>query len=221
MIFRRTSILFFGILLTIVLSSIVLAQFFFIATQSDVLNDTAKAYVDGLFVLWIGLGACAGYALWQRILPARKTPYIVITVAWMLSTVLFFSPTISSDGVEYYAYIRSFRTDGNLQFTNEFDKTQSPLSSIATFPIYKPTGYAINAWSVGPALIWAPFSESILSVWSLRIMVRYLEFTFHRASDNFHDTITASMRSKQIMPPQAVRHQISNSLFFSQLLHPN
>ena len=90
MILRRTSILFFGILLTIVLSSIVLAQFFFIATQSDVLNDTAKAYVDGLFVLWIGLGACAGYALWQRILPARKTPYIVITVAWMLSTVLFF-----------------------------------------------------------------------------------------------------------------------------------
>jgi hypothetical protein len=59
--------------------------------------------------------------------------------------------------VGYYAYIRSFGIDGDLQFTNEFDKTLSPLPSIATFPIYKPTGYTINAWSVRAALIWAPF----------------------------------------------------------------
>jgi hypothetical protein len=59
--------------------------------------------------------------------------------------------------VGYYAYIRSFGIDGDLQFTNEFDKTLSPLPSIATFPIYKPTGYTINAWSVGQHLSGSPF----------------------------------------------------------------
>jgi len=84
-------------------------------------------------------------------------PYIIIAITWIISTLLFFSPSISSDGVGYYAYIRSFGIDGNFQFANEFDKTQSPLPSIATFPVYAPTGYTINPWSIGPAIIWAPF----------------------------------------------------------------
>jgi hypothetical protein len=88
---------------------------------------------------------------------SAQTPYIIIGVVWILSTLLFFAPTISSDGVGYYAYIRSFGIDGDWQFTNEFDKTQSPLPSIATFPVYAPTGYMINPWSIGPSIIWAPF----------------------------------------------------------------
>jgi hypothetical protein len=109
------------------------------------------------FIFCTGLCAVAGSAIWQRINSSVRTPYIIIAVVWILSTGFFFSPSISSDGVGYYAYIRSFGIDGDLQFANEFDKTESPLPSIATFPIYEPTGYTINAWSVGPALIWAPF----------------------------------------------------------------
>ncbi len=109
------------------------------------------------FVAWIGLAGVAGAALWQRVKQSAQTPYIIIGVVWILSTLLFFTPAISSDGVGYYAYIRSFGIDGDLQFANEFDKTRSPLPSIAVFPVYEPTGYTINAWSVGPALIWAPF----------------------------------------------------------------
>lgn len=109
------------------------------------------------FVACIGLAGVAGAALWQRVKQSAQTPYIIIGVVWILSTLLFFSPAISSDGVGYYAYIRSFGIDGDLQFANEFDKTRSPLPSIAVFPVYEPTGYTINAWSVGPALIWAPF----------------------------------------------------------------
>jgi hypothetical protein len=108
-------------------------------------------------VACIGLAGVAGAALWQRVKQSAQTPYIIIGVVWILSTLLFFSPAISSDGVGYYAYIRSFGIDGDLQFANEFDKTRSPLPSIAVFPVYEPTGYTINAWSVGPALIWAPF----------------------------------------------------------------
>ncbi len=109
------------------------------------------------FVACIGLAGVAGAALWQRVKQSAQTPYIIIGVVWILSTLLFFAPTISSDGVGYYAYIRSFGIDGDWQFTNEFDKTQSPLPSIATFPVYAPTGYMINPWSIGPSIIWAPF----------------------------------------------------------------
>jgi len=109
------------------------------------------------FIVCTGFCAVAGTAIWQRVKQSAQTPYIIIGVVWILSTLLFFSPSISSDGVGYYAYIRSFGIDGDLQFANEFDKTLSPLPSIATFPIYEPTGYTINPWSVGSALIWAPF----------------------------------------------------------------
>lgn len=106
------------------------------------------------FIIWMGLCGVAG---WHLIKQRTLNPYIVIGSVWIVSTLLFFSPVISSDGVGYYAYIRSLGIDGDLQFANEFDKTQSPLPSIATFPVYEPTGYTINPWSIGPALIWAPF----------------------------------------------------------------
>lgn len=109
------------------------------------------------FVACMGLAGVVGGVLWQRVKQSAQTPYIIIGVVWILSTVLFFSPAISSDGVGYYAYIRSYGIDGDWQFANEFDKTQSPLPSIATFPVYAPTGYTINPWSIGPAIIWAPF----------------------------------------------------------------
>lgn len=109
------------------------------------------------FVVWMGLGGVGVSSLLRRANIALQTPYIILGAVWVLSTLLLFVPSISSDGVGYYAYIRSFGIDGDLQFINEFDKTLSPLPSIATFPIYAPTGYMINAWSVGPALIWAPF----------------------------------------------------------------
>ncbi|MCX6014406.1 MAG: hypothetical protein NT020_02240 [Chloroflexales bacterium] len=109
------------------------------------------------FVACMGLAGVVGGVLWQRVKQSAQTPYIIIGVVWILSTVLFFSPAISSDGVGYYAYIRSYGIDGDWQFANEFDKTQSPLPSIATFPVYEPTGYTINPWSIGPAIIWAPF----------------------------------------------------------------
>jgi hypothetical protein len=81
----------------------------------------------------------------------------VIVCVWCLSLLLFFNPDISSDGVGYYAYVRSTFIDGDLNFTNEFDPRQSPFVHTPTIiPASRP-GYLINSWSVGPALFWTPF----------------------------------------------------------------
>ena len=91
----------------------------------------------------------------------RRTSFSQWTLAivgvWCLSLLLFFSPEITSDGVGYYAYVRSALIDGDLNFTNEFDPQQSPFSHTPlVLPAPRP-GYVVNSWSVGPALYWTPF----------------------------------------------------------------
>ncbi|MFL5803477.1 MAG: hypothetical protein ACJ8CR_17260 [Roseiflexaceae bacterium] len=82
---------------------------------------------------------------------------LIIAGVWCLSLLLFFSPEVTSDGVGYYAYLRSAVIDGDLNFTNEFDPQQSPFTHTPLIiPAARP-GYVVNSWSVGPALYWAPF----------------------------------------------------------------
>lgn len=76
---------------------------------------------------------------------------------WVVSTVLLFTPDVQGDGVGYYAYIRSAFIDGDLQFANEFNASLSPFAFVPNYPIYEPTGYTINPWSIGPALLQVPF----------------------------------------------------------------
>ena len=52
-------------------------------------------------------------------------------------------------------------------------------------------------------------------------MVRYMDFKFFRAPDNFLDTLTASMLSESVMPAQSLTLHVTNSLFINQLLQPN
>lgn len=93
----------------------------------------------------------------QRFLIPDRHAYFIIFAVWIISFLCFFSPKISSDGVGYYAYVRSFFIDGNFDFANEFNRTLSPFPYTPKFPVYAPTGYTINPWSIGPALIWTPF----------------------------------------------------------------
>src|SRR5262249_25771014 len=66
--------------------------------------------------------------------------------------------SMSSDGIEYYAYVRSVAVDGDIEFTNEFDP-DVPFRFVPTWLIHNetPTGYSRNLASVGPAVVWAPF----------------------------------------------------------------
>ena len=87
----------------------------------------------------------------------------VFTAVLLLSPLLVL-PYLRGDGNGYYAWIRSPVIDGDLDFLNEFqrgDPTFLPtvfddegrlLPGMTT-----ETGHVRNQWSVGPAVVWAPF----------------------------------------------------------------
>lgn len=78
-----------------------------------------------------------------------------ICLVFVLALLTTFNPIINSDGVGYYAYLRSFTMDGDLQFANEY---AAPAFSRApwSMPLTR-TNHMSNPWSVGPAIFWAPF----------------------------------------------------------------
>ena len=80
-----------------------------------------------------------------------------LLILWIVSSILLFTPDVQGDGVGYYAYLRSVFIDGDLQFANEFNKSLSPFAFVPIYPIYAPTGYTINPWSIGPAILQVPF----------------------------------------------------------------
>src|SRR5262249_49506744 len=77
----------------------------------------------------------------------------------LLLIVLLFTPGMSADGVEYYAYVRSLAVDHDIEFTNELKGPEVPFERVPEWLATNrsPTGYAQNLASVGPAIIWAPF----------------------------------------------------------------
>ncbi|MCG8351286.1 MAG: glycosyltransferase family 39 protein [Chloroflexales bacterium] len=80
---------------------------------------------------------------------------------WLLaifigSLVLTFAPTIQSDGTGYYAYLRSFTMDSDLQFGNEYRDAPFLHSPDPSLPRDTPTGHQANHFAVGPAIVWSP-----------------------------------------------------------------
>ena len=77
-------------------------------------------------------------------------------------TVPFVHAQVSGDGIGYYAYARSLLIDHNLQFASDWNNLKEQLlivyldGRIIPNPITK-TGHLPNFWSVGPAMMWAPF----------------------------------------------------------------
>jgi hypothetical protein len=117
-----------------------------------------------LLAWYLALGAgvaCAALAVaalvrrWPRILPRDDRRALGwITAAFVLILLLTFTPTVRSDGIEYYAYLRSATIDGDLNFENDYHQT--PFPSISDKFRLLPTGYYENLASVGPAIVWAP-----------------------------------------------------------------
>jgi hypothetical protein len=111
-------------------------------------------------VRWLRRGA-AGTARLPRSLSfsLRRHPWQWAAVALLLLTCLLFTPSLSADGVEYYAYVRSIAQDGDIEFTNELKGEDVPFKRVPDWLASNrsPTGYAQNLASVGPAIVWAPF----------------------------------------------------------------
>lgn len=82
-----------------------------------------------------------------------------------LALVLKVSPVIvRSDGVGYYAYLRSLLFDHDLDFSNEYTYFASILPEesqpLTTAFLYGPRtakGYLHNHWPIGPTILWCPF----------------------------------------------------------------
>ena len=91
-----------------------------------------------------------------------RAAYVVLSVVGALCMAAFLlirvpramrteASLISSDGPGYYVYLRSLVFDGDLDFRNEYGHFDRAVEQTT------PTGLLPNQWSVGPALLWAPF----------------------------------------------------------------
>jgi len=100
-----------------------------------------------------------GVRWWWRSERGLRHPWRWAAALLIVLTVLTFTPTMSADGVEYYAYLRSLAVDHDLEFTNEYIGPDVPFERVPTALARNrsPTGYAQNLASVGPAIVWAPF----------------------------------------------------------------
>lgn len=83
--------------------------------------------------------------------------------AWVVACALA-NPYVRGDGNGYYAWLVSPAIDGDLDFTNQFRRADPPFQTIVfdeagavRADALTPTGRVGNQWSVGPAVLWAPW----------------------------------------------------------------
>jgi hypothetical protein len=79
--------------------------------------------------------------------------YALLAVFPLVLAALYLQPQrVASDGVHYFATLRSVVVDGDLNFENEY----RALGAGEAYFQPTATGHLPNTFSVGPALIWAP-----------------------------------------------------------------
>jgi hypothetical protein len=115
------------------------------------------------YVFAIGVTAVVTLALLlllrrlPRLWPSTdRRAYNWLLVLFAITVVLAFTPTIKSDGMGYYVYLRSLTIDGDVNFGNDYrgwPDQQTPDEHITP---QTPTGYYVNYFSIGPALLWSP-----------------------------------------------------------------
>jgi len=94
---------------------------------------------------------------------ARRRYPRLLTILFLLSLPLV-NPWVRGDGVGYYAYVRSLLIDHDLHFDDEWQAANSSFrqgrmdaNGHLLANQYSPTGYVKNHFSIGPAILWAPF----------------------------------------------------------------
>ena len=100
----------------------------------------------------LGLRGLAGKA--EHLVNKKLGPFnATLVMIWVIVLVLLFRPRIHGfDTVAYYSWLRSVVIQGSLDVTDEFAHYgylgERGLS---------PTGYRLNEWPVGSAILWLPF----------------------------------------------------------------
>lgn len=110
-------------------------------------------------LLLVAAASVAALRWWRRGGRSLARPWRWAAALAALASVLALRPTMSADGVEYYAYLRSLAVDHDIEFTNEYVGPEVPFERVPTWlaRVRSPTGYAQNLASVGPAIVAAPF----------------------------------------------------------------
>jgi len=97
------------------------------------------------------------------------------------------NPWVRGDGVGYYAYARAMLIEGRFNFEKDWQRANQSFQMYRIGPDHKPvqsdytaTGHLENHFSVGPAILWAPF----LIVTHLSVLL-YDRLGGHIAADGF------------------------------------
>ena len=94
---------------------------------------------------------------------ARRLPWTLITLLFLLSLPAVTTRLYASDEIEYFAYLRSLYFDRDLFFDNEYRYFYDRNIARAHFfketflDFASPTGHRRNFAPIGSALLWAPF----------------------------------------------------------------
>ena len=96
--------------------------------------------------------------------PFRVGRYKRWLIALFLLSLPFVNPFVHGDGVGYYAYARALLVEHRLDFQNdslhadaEFRSTRVDTQGRLSPSDYTATGHINNHFSMGPAILWAPF----------------------------------------------------------------
>ncbi len=101
-------------------------------------------------------GAAALARVVRTLVLPRKDPYrqVLVTVFYFVLALFFIQPQrVASDGIFYFAPLRSIVVNGDIDFENEYRVLGAPEGYFQRTE----TGRLPNNFSVGPALLWMPF----------------------------------------------------------------
>jgi hypothetical protein len=97
-------------------------------------------------------------------LEVHNRSHLMILTGMFLVTLTLVNPLVHGDGVGYYAYVRAPLIQHNFQFEEDWRNANPNFSQLRTTPDgkllpdqYTSTGHVSNLFSVGPAMLWAPF----------------------------------------------------------------
>jgi hypothetical protein len=97
--------------------------------------------------------------------PRRPIAYQKVLLVCFLLSLPIVNPTVHGDGVGYYAYARALLIQHNLRFEEDWKRANPRFAewrmnaegSGLDADQFTPTGYVDNRFTVGPAMLWAPF----------------------------------------------------------------
>jgi len=125
----------------------------------------------------------------------NSAPFKGILLLLFLGSLAMVNPIVHGDGVGYYAYARAPLIQHNLRFDEDWRHANQYFSQTRTLPNgqlrpdqYTETGYVSNLFSIGPALLWAPF---LLAAHATVLLAD--TFGAHIAADGFSSPYLVAM----------------------------